>query len=185
MAEPYLLNRFFETPLLIASSIDPHGSLGHLNERIATGTEVDLEAEATSMLAECAIELADRFTRDIGQSEGGRYRWEWDAQVERGELSLRAGPFWSCLFPFAQGTQEVGIRLEDPRLPWIGMEEPSLRFREGPSSAPWQHHHIVRLKLGQVAMFPAWLAHQITHCDWALRIDLWALLGADRARTKS
>lgn len=179
MADPYLLNGFFETPLLtgrLPDSQDVDAALADLLIQARDG-QIDRMAVPVQKVAECALRLAARFTRDIGAGAGAgaRYRWEWDAAIERGTLGFRTGPFWSLLYsPHAPGRAELG--LEDPRLPWILIEEPNLCFRNRPGDPVWEHRHRLELVPGKVVMFPAWLRCQVRGKDPVLRINLWALL---------
>uniref|UniRef100_UPI003B3ADCD4 hypothetical protein n=1 Tax=Sphingomonas sp. TaxID=28214 RepID=UPI003B3ADCD4 len=63
-------------------------------------------------------------------------------------------------------------------LPWIAIEDPHRRFREGVGGVPWDYEQRERLAPGRALMFPGWLRHVVT--EPALRIDLWPLLPAER-----
>lgn len=174
MADPYVLNGFFETPLItgrLPDSRDVDAALAGLLIRAGDG-QIDRMAMPVQKVAECALRLAARFSRDIGAGTAARYRWEWGAAIEPGTPGFRTGPFWSLLY--SPGRAE--LELEDPRLPWILIEEPNLRFRNRPGGPVWEHRHRLELRPGKVAMFPAWLRCQVRGKDPVLRIDLWALL---------
>jgi len=180
MADPYLLNGFFETQLVtgcLPESHDVDAALADLLIQAGNG-QIDRVAASVQKVAECALRLAARFTRDIGAGASARYRWEWEASIERGTPVFRSGPFWSLLYsPHEPGRAE--LELEDPRLPWILIEEPNLRFRDRPGGGVWEHHHRLELGPGKVVMFPAWLRRQVRGQDPVLRIDLWALLNGE------
>jgi hypothetical protein len=180
MADPYLLSGFFETQLLtgrLPESQHIDAALVGLLIQARDG-QIDRMAVPVQTVAECALRLAARFTRDIGAGAGARYRWEWEASIEHGMSGFRSGPFWSLLYwPHEPGRAQ--LELEDPRLPWILVEEPNLRVRDRPGGDVWEHHHRLELVPGKIVMFPAWLRCQVLGNDPALRIDLWALLNGE------
>jgi hypothetical protein len=180
MPDSYLLNAFFETQLLTGRLAESQGIdaalAGLLHE--ARDGQIDRMAVPVQTVAECGLRLAARFTRDIGAGGGGRYRWEWEASIERGTPGFRSGPFWSLLYSPHQRAR-AGVELEDPRLPWILIEEPNLRFRDRPGGLMWEHHHRLELVPGEVVMFPAWIRCRMLGQDPVLRIDLWALLNGE------
>jgi hypothetical protein len=167
---PYVVNRFFETPLLIASA-----------PAIASVAVADLPASmslrdhpAVQQLAEAGLKLVQRQTQDIGAKAGERYRWIWSAAIAQPGVHDGSGAFWSLLHA-ASATE---IRFTDPRLPMVLMEEPNLRFRQGPDLPAWQHEESEALTRETMLMFPGWLRY--TTADAVIRIDFWPLLPAEQ-----
>uniref|UniRef100_UPI003B3B0141 hypothetical protein n=1 Tax=Sphingomonas sp. TaxID=28214 RepID=UPI003B3B0141 len=93
MTRPYVLNRFFETTLIVA----PAPSLGDTAiEALAVGDSLRQD-ETVRALARFGVGLAETHTRDIGQPAQSRYRWEWSAAVEQAGGHDAPGAFWSLL----------------------------------------------------------------------------------------
>jgi hypothetical protein len=167
MTDAYVVNRFFETPLISA----PAPQVGE----VATSGTALRDHPAVQQLAAAGLDLIGRQTQDIGARDGDRYRWAWNATAVQPGAHDGQGAFWSLLHAAAA----TDVLFADPRLPMILMEDANLRFREGPGAPPWLHEEHVTLTPGRLLMFPGWLRHTV--CGPVIRIDFWALLPAEQA----
>jgi hypothetical protein len=134
---------------------------------------------AAARLAEAALALARQHSVDI--AAGGRERFVWRCDLEA--LSLPAGArtlpsfapaaFWAGIV-CVESAGDGMVELEDPRSPLVLLEAPSLRFAKDPDAPV----HLVRLKPGELILFPGWLrrAHLPgKHRQLFLHLDLVAL----------
>jgi uncharacterized protein (TIGR02466 family) len=120
------------------------------------------------------IELAGRFTQDIGAKGTRRFIWvpEMWANIPGKNASnqfyTHPGSFWSAVYYVDDGyggwtdrTLGGELEIEDPRMPMVTMEAPDLRFRPGPNAEPVTHETLIRPAAGRLLMFPGWLRHAV------------------------
>ena len=127
---------------------------------------------AAQKLAETAISVAKKMSHFEGASVND-FNWQtkmWANVTEAGGLNtLHAHPgnLWAAVFYLDMGktegeTQDSGgnFYLEDPRFPLVSMHNPGFRLLDG-SGRPQQIQTQLKLKEGNMIVFPAWLRHGV------------------------
>ena len=132
--------------------------------------------EPAVKLATLILHMCARFTRDIGQTDPEKPRFEWLAEMWGNicppsighESHTHPGCLWSIVFyvddGLAEGEDEEKagqIVLQDPRNPMPVMYKPDLRMMEADGST-YRSDHRLSPKVGRLIAFPAWLAHWVT-----------------------
>lgn len=127
-------------------------------------------------LAALILHMCGRFTRDIGQTDPDKPRFEWIAEMWGNicppsvghESHTHPGCLWSIVFyvddGLADGEDEElagTIVLQDPRNPMPVMYKPDLRMME-PDGSTYRSDHRLTPKVGRFVAFPSWLAHWVT-----------------------
>jgi uncharacterized protein (TIGR02466 family) len=138
--------------------------------------------EPMRRLVERVVTLADANVEDLEEPARGRRGWILEAWANINEpgasnaAHAHPGCFWSAVFYVRAGEGEGGeILFHDPRLPFLNMHAPALRFRDfGPEG-----ELALRPETGMLLLFPAWLSHGVQ--PWAgegLRISVAINLSA-------
>ncbi|MCZ6641359.1 MAG: TIGR02466 family protein [Gammaproteobacteria bacterium] len=185
----------FETPVIVAQIPDAvflTGELrGIIEERRAQhpsaqrsnrggwqsdNAMLDWGGEPAKELGAMLVQMCSKFTRDIGQTDANKPRFEWSGEMwanvcPRGgshESHTHPGSLWSAVFFLDNGLAEneedsrAGyLVLQDPRNPVPLMYKPDLRYIQADGSV-YRSDHRFTPKPGQVVAFPAWLAHWVT-----------------------
>lgn len=110
------------------------------------------------------VDLADANTVDLQAAERGRRGWVLEAWANVSGAGgsnaphTHPGCYWSAVFYVKIGEGEGGeILFHDPRLPYINMHAPDLRFRHaGP-----EQEMALRPSTGMLLLFPSWLSHSV------------------------
>lgn len=173
----------FETPLIVADLQDGPAITGELY-RVAEGRRAEMPGDpaqvwssdhrmlrwagepAMALLNSC-VELADRMTIDVEAPPGETaFGWWADLRSQFAGAENRIGPacypsaFWSVL-TVSPGDGEVRMKLHDPRMPMLQMEDPGLRVRAGPDGPILGADHEIALTPGRLLMIPAWLSRTV------------------------
>ena len=185
----------FATPLIVSDLPDADALIADLKsvilERSAShpsssrtskgGWQSDIAmvqwgGEPAIKLATLILHMCGRFTRDIGQTDPEKPRFEWLAEMWGNicppsvghESHTHPGCLWSCVFYVDDGLAEgedpekAGqIVLQDPRNPMPVMYKPDLRMMD-PDGTTYRSNRRLSPKVGQLIAFPAWLAHWVT-----------------------
>jgi hypothetical protein len=134
---------------------------------------------AAARLAEAALGLARQHSVDIAASGRERFAWRCDLEAlflppgARTLPSFAPATFWSGIH-CVEGAGDGEVELEDPRSPLVLLEAPSLRFAKDPDAPV----HRVRLRPGELILFPGWLRRAHTSAkarQLFLHLDLIAL----------
>jgi uncharacterized protein (TIGR02466 family) len=163
---------------VILSRADSHPSTSRSNKGGWQSDTAMLQwgGEPAFKLAGLILHMCARFTRDIGQTDPQKPRFEWTAEMWANicppgvghESHTHPGCLWSIVFylddGLAQGEDEdkAGqIVLQDPRNPMPVMYKPDLRMME-PDGSTYRSDHRMSPKVGRLIAFPAWLSHWVT-----------------------
>ena len=137
---------------------------------------LDWGGEPARELGALMLQMCSQFTRDVGQTDTGKPRFEWSGEMwanicPRGgshESHTHPGSLWSAVFFLDNGLGEneddskVGyLVLQDPRNPLPVMYKPDLRYIRADGTV-YRSDHRFTPKPGQVVAFPSWLAHWVT-----------------------
>ncbi len=185
----------FCTPVLTADLPDADGLVAELrrvilqrrgshaggNRSSEGGWQSDTEmlqwgGAAARQLGILMVQMCSRFTRDIGQTDPMRPRFEWSGEMWANicppgvghESHTHPGSLWAAVFyvddGLAEGDNEDAagfIVLQDPRNPTPVMYKPDLRFVE-PDGGVYRSDQRIPPKAGRLIAFPAWVAHWVT-----------------------
>lgn len=135
---------------------------------------LDWGGEAAAALVRQVVELADRYTADIGARGEPRYAWVpemWANISGRGganQYHTHPGAYWAAVYYVDDGyagspDRALGgeLEIEDPRMPMLQMDGPDLRFRLRPDAPIADPEILLRPASGRLLLFPAWLRHAV------------------------
>ena len=185
----------FETPVIITDVPDIAELTGELRTIINQRRESHESARRTNQggwqsdpgmlewggtaaqdLGSIMLQVCNRFTRDIGQTDPDIPRFEWSAEMwanicPRGsshESHTHPGALWSVVFYVDDGLAEnedpthAGyLVVQDPRNPTPVMYKPDLRYVD-PDGVVYRSDHRYRPTPGQIIAFPSWVSHWVT-----------------------
>jgi uncharacterized protein (TIGR02466 family) len=185
----------FSVPLLVADLPDADALITGLAQVIAARREMHATqarsnmggwqsdtgmlqwgGEAARALGIQMVQMCNRFTRDLGQTDPNQPRFEWSAEMWANvcppgvghEAHAHPGSLWSAVFYVDDGLgpgeapEAAGyLVLEDPKHPMPMMYKPDLCYLEADGSA---YRPIRRFtpRVGRIVAFPAWLSHWVT-----------------------
>lgn len=128
--------------------------------------------DAARQLAETAINIAKRMTH-FQEATADSYEWHlrmWANVTPEGglnQLHAHPGNLWAAVLYLdigddADSSSDVGgsFYLEDPRFPMSAMHNPAVRMI-GVDGNPQQYEVELKLKRGNLVLFPAWLRHGV------------------------
>ncbi|MCZ6643790.1 MAG: TIGR02466 family protein [Gammaproteobacteria bacterium] len=137
---------------------------------------LDWGGEPARELGAMMLQTCNQYTRDIGQTDDSKPRFEWSGEMWANvcpnggghESHTHPGSMWSAVFFLDNGLAEdedddkAGyLVLQDPRNPVPLMYKPDLRYVQGDGTVYRSDHRFAPTP-GQVVIFPAWLAHWVT-----------------------
>ncbi len=153
--EPIILARWEADPGIARSNVGGW----HSDTRM-----LEWAGEPMRRLVARIVDLADANTEDLRAQEKGRRGWvleAWANVSQAGASNVahtHPSCFWSAVFYVKVGEGEGGeILFHDPRLPYLNMHAPDLRFRHfGP-----EQEMALRPSMGMLLLFPSWLSHSV------------------------